>query len=102
MRISVSSSFLSLNSNVVQKDIYKQLGEHMQEEPIKEQRSRDTDSLRAACEREGCPVCIRRVLEELRELVRKHDYRIIDEPRGNEMTSWRRGPQLCAGNRGIR
>ncbi len=29
----------------------------MQEEPIKEQRSRDTDSLRAACEREGCPVC---------------------------------------------
>jgi len=29
----------------------------MQEEPIKEQRSRDTDSLRAACKREGCPVC---------------------------------------------
>jgi hypothetical protein len=29
----------------------------MQEEPIKEQRSRDSDSLRAACQREGCPVC---------------------------------------------
>src|SRR5690348_4846904 len=29
----------------------------MQEEPIKEQHSRDIDSLCAACEREGCPVC---------------------------------------------
>jgi hypothetical protein len=46
--------------------------------------------------------CIRRVLEELRELVRKHDYRFSDEPRGNEMLSWRRGAQLCAGNPGIR
>jgi len=46
--------------------------------------------------------CTRRVLEELRELVRKHDYRFGDEPRGNEMTSWRRGAQLCAGNPGVR
>ena len=74
----------------------------MQEEPIKEQRSRDTDSLCAACEREGCPVCIRRVLEEIRELVRKHDYRFIDEPQGNEMKSWRHVAELCAGNLGVR
>lgn len=46
--------------------------------------------------------CIRRVMEELRELVRKHDYRFTDEPRGNEMTSWRRGAELCAGNPGVR
>jgi uncharacterized protein DUF6062 len=46
--------------------------------------------------------CIRRVQGELRELVRKHDYRFSDEPRGNEMTSWRRGAQLCAGNQGVR
>lgn len=46
--------------------------------------------------------CIRRVQEELRELVRKHDYRFSDEPQGNEMTSWRRGAQLCAGNSGVR
>ena len=32
-------------------------GEQMQEEPMKEQRSRESDSLRAACECEGCPVC---------------------------------------------
>ena len=70
----------------------------MQEEPIKEQRSRDTDSLHAACEGEGCPVCIRRVLEVLRELVHKHNYRFIDEPRGNETTSLRRGAELCADN----
>ena len=29
----------------------------MQEEPIKVQRSRDSESLRAACGHEGCPVC---------------------------------------------
>ena len=46
--------------------------------------------------------CIRRVLEEVRELVRKHDYRFSDEPQGNEMTSWRRGAELCAGNPGVR
>ena len=46
--------------------------------------------------------CTRRVLEEVRELVRKHDYRFSDEPRGSEMTSWRRGAELCAGNSGVR
>jgi hypothetical protein len=46
--------------------------------------------------------CTRRVLEELRELVRKHDYRFIDEPRGQEMISWGHGAQLCAGNPGVR
>ncbi len=46
--------------------------------------------------------CIQRVLGEVRELVRKHDYRFSNEPRGNEMTSWRRAAQLCAGNRGVR
>jgi hypothetical protein len=46
--------------------------------------------------------CTRRVLEELRELVRKHDYRFSNELQGQEMTSWRRGAQLCAGNPGVR
>ncbi len=46
--------------------------------------------------------CIKRVQEELRELVRKHDYRFSDEPRGNEMLSWRRGAELCVGNPGAR
>ncbi len=158
-------------------------GEQMQEETIKGQRSRDTDSLRASFGHEGCPVCTvvleyldrsidnweyegfsdvqhrhelihsrvqqlrseemrlllsqstglslvhlaqarqqvevddptvlrhllacqltctRRALEEVRELVRKHDYRFRDEPRGHEMTSWRRGAELCAGNPCVR
>ena len=47
-------------------------------------------------------ICIGRVLEELRELVRKHDYRFSDEPQGSEMTSWRRGAELCASNPGVR
>jgi hypothetical protein len=46
--------------------------------------------------------CLQGVLGEVEELVRKHDYRFEDEPRGNEMTSWRRAAQLCAGNRGVR
>ncbi len=46
--------------------------------------------------------CTQRVLEEVRELLRKHDYRFSDEPRENEMTSWRRAAQLCAGNVGVR
>jgi hypothetical protein len=46
--------------------------------------------------------CIRRVLEEVRELVRKHDYRFSNEQGGQEMTSWRRGAELCAGNPGVR
>jgi len=45
--------------------------------------------------------CVRRVLDEVQELLRKHDYRFSDEPRGNEMTSWRRAADLCAGNPGV-
>lgn len=47
-------------------------------------------------------VCMQRVVEEIQELLRKHDYRFADEPRGNEMTSWRRAAKLCAGNPGVR
>ena len=50
-----------------------------------------------ACER----TCLQRIQEELRELARKHDYRFSDEPRGEEMLSWRRGAELCAGNPGV-
>jgi Family of unknown function (DUF6062) len=46
--------------------------------------------------------CTRRVLEELQELVRKHDYRFSDEQQGQEMTSWRLGAELCVGNLGVR
>ena len=50
-----------------------------------------------ACQR----TCIQRVLEAVRELARKHDYRFSDEPRGEEMLSWRRAAELCAGNPGM-
>src|SRR5215472_10089099 len=46
--------------------------------------------------------CMQRVLEELQEAIRKHDYRFTGEPRGSELTSWRRAAQLCAGNPGVR
>jgi hypothetical protein len=46
--------------------------------------------------------CVQRVLGEVRELIRKHDYRFNQEPRGEEMTSWRRAVALCAGNPGVR
>ena len=45
--------------------------------------------------------CIQRVLDEVRELTRKHDYRFSNEPQGDEMLSWRRAAELCAGNPGI-
>lgn len=45
--------------------------------------------------------CIKRVQEELQELARKHDYRFSGEPQGDEMLSWRRGAELCAGNQGV-
>ncbi len=47
-------------------------------------------------------VCIQRILEEIQELLRKHDYRFGDEARGSEMTAWRRAAELCAGNPGVR
>ena len=46
--------------------------------------------------------CLQRTMEELEELVRKHDYRFLKEPRGEEMTSWRRAAELLVGNRGVR
>jgi hypothetical protein len=46
-------------------------------------------------------VCMQRILGEVQELIRKHDYRFGDEIRGEEMTAWRRAAQLCAGNPGI-
>jgi Family of unknown function (DUF6062) len=46
--------------------------------------------------------CVQRVLEEVKEQIRKHDYRFSDEPWGEEMVAWRRAAELCAGNPGIR
>jgi hypothetical protein len=46
--------------------------------------------------------CMQRVLGEVQELIRKHDYRFAKELQGNEMTSWRRAAELCAGNPGVR
>lgn len=45
--------------------------------------------------------CIQRVLSDLRELIRKHDYHFSQEEHGEEMTSWRRAATLCAGNLGV-
>jgi len=61
---------------------------------------RDPVQLRSllACQQ----VCMQRILGEIQELLRKHDYRFSDEVRGNEMTSWRRAAELCAGNPGVR
>ena len=46
--------------------------------------------------------CMQQVLDEVQELIRKHDYRFANEPQGNEMTSWRRAAELCVGNLGVR
>jgi hypothetical protein len=45
---------------------------------------------------------VQRVLAEVRELIRKHDYRFQQESHGEEMTAWRRAAELCAGNPGVR
>ena len=45
--------------------------------------------------------CMQRVLNEVEELIRKHDYRFEDESHGDEMTAWRRAAQLSAGNPGV-
>lgn len=39
-----------------------------------------------------------RLQEDLGELLRKHDYRFLQEPRGEEMTSWRRAAAFFVGN----
>ncbi len=54
-------------------------------------------SVLIACQQES----VRRVLGEVRELIRKHDYRFSEEARGEEMTAWRRAIALCAGNPGV-
>jgi Family of unknown function (DUF6062) len=41
--------------------------------------------------------CLQRLDAQLGELIRKHDYRFKDEPRGVEMTSWKRIAGLVAG-----
>jgi hypothetical protein len=40
---------------------------------------------------------LRRLTEQLAELARKHDYRFKDEPRGEEMTSWRQALNASSG-----
>lgn len=62
-----------------------------------EEHSPETVSHLFACQR----ICIQRVLDEVRELTRKHDYRFSNEPQGDEMLSWRRAAELCAGNPGV-
>lgn len=46
--------------------------------------------------------CMQRVSDDIEELVRKHDYRASNEVPGDEMVSWRRAAELCAGNPGVR
>ncbi len=50
-----------------------------------------------ACQR----ACLQRTLDEVKELIRKHDYHASSEPRGEEMTAWRRAAEMCAGNPGM-
>jgi hypothetical protein len=40
--------------------------------------------------------------EELREFIRKHDYRFTGEGMGTEGTSWIRAIEMVAGKQGIR
>lgn len=41
------------------------------------------------------------LMGELKELVRKNDYRFADEPRGREMESWRRVVARMVGEKGV-
>jgi hypothetical protein len=47
--------------------------------------------------RQAQMVCLQRLDEQLGELIRKHDYRFKNEPRGSEMHSWKRAAGLVAG-----
>jgi len=40
--------------------------------------------------------------KEIQELIRKHDYRFLHEPAGEEMTSWRRAATFFVGIRGVK
>jgi hypothetical protein len=46
--------------------------------------------------------CMQSLLEELREFIRKHDYRFAGEGIGTEGTSWIRAIVMVAGKQGIR
>lgn len=59
----------------------------------------DTPQLRTLVECQRA--CLQRSLHEVQELIRKHDYHFSQEPRGEEMISWRRAAELCAGNAGV-
>lgn len=50
---------------------------------------------------EGQQACMQRLLAEIQELLRKHDYRFADEARGEEMMSWRRAAELFASHPGV-
>jgi hypothetical protein len=69
----------------------------MQANNYAKQHAPGSEQVIADCQR----ACLQRTLAEIEELVRKHDYRYLDEARGDEMTSWRRAAQLCAGNPGM-
>jgi hypothetical protein len=65
-------------------------------------RAEERDPLQLHSLLECQQVCTQRILGEVEELIRKHDYRFGDETHGDEMTAWRRAAQLCAGNPGVR
>jgi hypothetical protein len=46
--------------------------------------------------------CMQALNEELREFIRKHDYRFTGEGMGTEGTSWIRAIAMVAGKQGIR
>jgi hypothetical protein len=64
-------------------------------------RSANSDTQRIAL-LEHQYACLQRNFGEIEELVRKHDYRFLHEPRGEEMTAWRRAVELFVGNAGVR
>jgi hypothetical protein len=47
--------------------------------------------------RQAQQACLQRLDEQLREMIRKHDYHFRDEARGSEMLSWKRAAAIIAG-----
>ncbi|HZT98700.1 MAG TPA: DUF6062 family protein [Ktedonobacteraceae bacterium] len=62
------------------------------------ERSPQQQQVLIACQQ----ACLQRTLEEVKELIRKHDYHAATESRGDEMTAWRRAAEFSVGNPGIR
>ena len=58
-----------------------------------------TEALDGVVERQRA--CLQRTLVDVEEMIRKHDYRFRDEPRGDEMRSWELAAELVAGRRGV-